>query len=264
MNHLFENDYKNLVFDILVNGTEEEVRDNNKALTLFGKRLEFQCLLNVFPLLTSKEMFFKNIKFELKWILDGLTNVNYLKSNGVSIWDKWADETGDIGDTYGRQLRGFNGVDQLRTIMYELGMFKRSRQLVISLWNPVAISNGNRRPCYPMFQFQYCSGKLNISVTQRSADVFVGLPYDIAFFTLFLKLVCNYVNLTPGKVLINITDAHIYVEHIEACKKYLSNQTFDLPNIYLEPSQHVFNFEPKLVHLRNYKHCEFIKAKIII
>lgn len=263
MNNLFERRYKELIFDILTNGTEEEVRDGNKAITMFGKSLEFQCVLNVFPLLTSKEMFFKNVKFELKWLLDGLTNVHYLKSNGVSIWDKWADETGDIGDTYGRQLRSFNGIDQLKTIMKELVEFKRSRQLVISLWNPVAISQGNRRPCYPMFQFQYSGGRLNIAVTQRSADVFVGLPYDIAFFTLMLRLVCAYIDEVPGKVLINIADAHIYVEHIEACKRYLTNETFDLPNLRLN-GQDIFNFEPKNVLLTDYKYCEFIKAKIII
>jgi len=119
MNHNYEKQYKDLIKDILINGAEEPVRDNNVAKVLFGKQLEFSNNSKLFPMLTSKEMYFKNVRFELKWILDGLTNVNYLKNNGVSIWNKWADENGEIGDTYGKQLRSFNGIDQLKVIISE-------------------------------------------------------------------------------------------------------------------------------------------------
>lgn len=263
MNSNYERDYKNLIKDILINGEEEPVRDDNTAKALFGKELSFTCNNNIFPMLTSKEMFFKNIKFELKWILDGLTNVNYLKSNGVSIWDKWADDTGDIGDTYGRQLRSFNGIDQLKVITDQLNNFKYDRQLVISLWNPVAIMLGNRKPCYHAFQFVYNCGRLNIIVAQRSADVFVGLPYDMCTFTLMLHLVCAKYNLTPGVVKINIGNAHIYKEHYDACMLYINNNQYDLPQLRLNCSD-IFDFDPKNVWLNNYEHESFIKAKIII
>lgn len=263
MNSNYEKQYKDLIKDILINGEEEPVRDDNVAKVLFGKQLEFCNNSKLFPILTSKEMYFKNIKYELKWILDGLTNVNYLKNNGVSIWNKWANNEGEIGDTYGKQLRSFNGIDQLKTIISELEKFKYSRQLVISLWNPVAISQGNIKPCYHAFQFVYTSNKLNIIVSQRSADVFVGLPYDMGTFNLLLLLVCNEYGFQPGKVQINIGNAHIYKEHYDGCTRYLNNAQYDLPYLY-NRDQKINSFNPDRLQLVNYKSEPFIKAKIII
>jgi len=259
----YEPNYKNLVKRILVVGAEEPVRDNNKAKVLFGESIEF---LNntamLFPMLTSKEMFFKNVKFELKWILDGMSNINYLRNNRVSIWDLWADETGEIGDTYGKQLRGFNGIDQLKVIMKELQNFNYSRQLVISLWNPVAISQGNIRPCYHAFQFVYTNSRLNILVSQRSADVFVGLPYDMCTFNLLLLLVCAEYDMIPGLVKINIGNAHIYAEHYDGAMQYINREDHPLPRIAMH-NQSLFSFSPSLVSLVNYKYEPFIKAKIV-
>lgn len=263
MNSNYEKQYKDLIKDILINGELEPVRDSNQAKVLFGKSIEFNNQNGLFPMLTSKEMFFKNISYELKWILDGMSNVNYLKNNGVSIWNKWADENGEIGDTYGRQLRGFNGIDQLTTILMELEKFNYSRQLVISLWNPVAISQGNLKPCYHSFQFVYTANKLNIIVSQRSADVFVGLPYDICVFSLLLVLVCNTYDLIPGTVKINIGNAHIYSEHLNSCFEYCNREEHDLPSLH-HNNQRVFSFNPSVVRLLSYKSEPFIKAKIII
>jgi len=263
MNSNYEKQYKDLIKDILINGAEEPVRDGNVAKVLFGKQLEFTSNHNMFPILTSKEMYFKNIKFELKWILDGLTNVNYLRNNGVSIWNKWAKEDGEIGDTYGRQLRSFNGIDQLKNIISELESFNYSRQLVISLWNPVAISQGNIKPCYHSFQFVYTADKLNIIVSQRSADVFVGLPYDMGTFSLMLLLVCNKFSMRPGKVQINIGNAHIYKEHYDGCMEYINRDQHDLPYLY-NAEQTIDSFDPTRIQLNRYKSEPFIKAKIII
>lgn len=263
MNNYFEEEYKSLIKRILNIGNEEPVRDGNTAKALFGEVISFNCSTRLFPILTSKEMFFKNIKYELKWMLLGLSNVNYLKNNGVSIWNKWANEHGDIGDTYGRQLRSFNGVDQVKYLTEEIEKNIYSRQIVISLWNPVAIHMGNLKPCYHAFQFCYIGEKMNILVSQRSADVFIGLPYDICTFTLLLYLVCCEYNLTPGVVQINIGNAHIYKEHYSACEKYLFNQMHDLPRVTMNKST-LKNFEPKDVWLSSYKHEEFIPAKIII
>lgn len=263
MNSNYEKQYKDLVKDILINGSEEPVRDNNVAKVLFGKQLEFSNNSRLFPMLTSKEMYFKNVKYELKWILEGLTNVKYLRNNGVSIWNKWADSNGEIGDTYGKQLRSFNGIDQLKVTLNNFEKLKYSRQLVVSLWNPVAISQGNIKPCYHAFQFVYTSNRLNIIVSQRSADVFVGLPYDMCTFNLMLLLICNEYDLQPGKVQINIGNAHIYKEHYDGCMKYLNNLQHDLPYLYTE-SQSINNFDPTKLQLREYQSEPFIKAKIII
>lgn len=263
MNSNYEREYKNLIKDILINGQEEPVRNNNVAKSLFGQSLSFSNQNKLFPMLTSKRMYFKNIVYELKWILDGQTNVNYLKNNGVSIWNKWADDNGEIGDTYGKQLRSFNGVDQLLTVIDELVKFKHSRQLVISLWNPVAITQGNLRPCYHAFQLVYIGGKLNIIVSQRSADVFVGLPYDIAVFSLLLSLICNTYDMVPGVVKINIGNAHIYKEHYNACMTYLNNPEYDLPGLQNYETG-LLSFVPYEIVLKHYISEDFIRAKIII
>jgi len=261
MNSNYEKEYKNLIKDILINGVYQKTRNGNTK-SLFGLTLSFNNKSGIFPMLTSKEMFFKNIKYELKWFIDGLTNVNYLKNNGVSIWNMWADETGEIGDTYGRQLRSFNGIDQFRKIMQELQDNKNSRQMVISLWNPVSISQGNIKPCYHAFQFVCINDTLNIIVSQRSADVFIGLPYDMAVFSLMLVLICNEFNLRPGVVKINIGNAHIYEEHTKPCMEYLNRIEHDLPSIQYK-YETIQNFSPAKIELKNYNSEPFIKAKII-
>lgn len=263
MNNLYEKQYKNLLKKILASGYENPARDGNTRISLFGESLEFNNAFGLFPMLTSKKMFFKNVKYELSWMLSGLTNINYLKNNGVSIWDLWADENGEIGDTYGKQLRSFNGVDQLKLILKELETTNNSSRLVISLWNPVAISQGNIRPCYHSFQFVPINKYLHINVSQRSADAFIGLPYDMCVFSMLLRLVADAYNFIPGVVKINIGNLHIYKEHKEPIVTYLNNQEYDLPNIY-NGQRKVINFEVKKVRLQNYKSCEFIKAKIII
>lgn len=264
----YELHYKRLITRVLTSGTLEKVRNNNQAMTLFGESIKFDTGLNQdgllqFPMLTSKQMYFKNIKHELKWIISGDTNIGYLHCNNVSIWDKWADKNGDIGKTYGHQMRDFNGADQFRSIILELEKFPESRQLVISLWNPVDIADGNLKPCYHAFQFVYTNKRLNIIVSQRSADIFVGLPYDMAFFTLLLILVCKQFNLLPGTVKINIGNAHIYKEHIKACYTYIDRIGHDLPSLIVNNEAILF-FNPNKISLANYISEPFIPAEIII
>lgn len=263
INNLYELDYKNLLKDVLVNGSQQEVRDGNSAKAMFGKSLQFNNKFGFFPMLTSKEMYFKNVKYELSWILKGLTNVDYLKSNGVSIWNKWANEAGEIGDTYGRQLRGFNGIDQLVNTLENLAANPQGRQHVISLWNPVAISQGNLKPCYHAFQFVCIGNMLHILVSQRSADLFIGLPYDMAVFCLLLNLVCKKYDFVPGLVKINIGNAHIYAEHTKPVLEYLNNPIHDLPTI-ANYQDEVINFDTSKVSIKHYVSEGFIKAKIII
>ena len=262
-NNMYEPMYKELLREVLESGTLQPVRDNNEAWSMFGKALSFNCNTGLFPILTSKKMYWKNIKYELAWILRGDTNVRYLNINGVTIWDMWADINGEIGDTYGKQLRSFNGIDQLKTILNELRNFKYSRQLVISLWNPVAISQGNLKPCYFAWQFVVIGDTLNIAVTQRSADLFIGLPYDMGVFTLLLYLVAKEMNLMPGEVKITIGNAHIYKEHKEAVEKYLENPMYNLPQLHNGNDNGIINFNQSEVYLKSYKSCGFIPAKII-
>lgn len=263
LNNLYEPMYKALVQEILDEGTMQPVRDNNWAISAFGKSLTFNCNTGLFPILTSKKMYFKNIKHELAWILKGLTNVKYLNTNDVRIWDMWADINGEIGDTYGKQLRSFNGIDQFKTTIDELKRFKHSRQLVISLWNPVAISQGNLKPCYHSFQYVVIGDRLNIIVSQRSADVFVGLPYDMGTFSLLLYLTARHVGLSPGEVKINIGNAHIYKEHLIPVEKYLEKRMHKLPRLHNENDWDLINFDVRVVYLTGYMSEGFIEAKII-
>jgi thymidylate synthase len=263
LNNNYEIEYKALLKTVLVEGIEGPARDNNTRISIFGKSLEFNNTSGCFPMLTSKEMFFKNVKHELYWLLNGMTNINYLKKNGVSIWDLWADENGDIGDTYGRILRSFNGVDQFKIILNELKNNINSSRLVISLWNPVSIMMGNIRPCYHAIQFVPINKQLNIVVSQRSADAFIGLPYDMAVFCLLLKLISDKYDFIPYKVKINIGNLHIYKEHIQPVKEYLERRMHDLPILKNNQSE-VINFDTTKINLLRYNYESFIKAKIIV
>lgn len=264
MNSTYEYEYKKLLQKILIDGTKSEARDGNTRIVLFGKSLKHDNKSELFPMLTSKKMFFKNIKHELSWILRGYTNTEYLKKHNVNIWDLWADEEGNIGDTYGKQLRNFNGTDQLIQRLKELETNTNSSQLVISLWNPNDIEKGNLRPCYHAFQFVPINNILHIQVSQRSADAFIGLPYDIAVFSLLLRIVANVYGFTPGVVNINIGNLHIYEEHIEPVTDYLRRSTFDLPRLtFRKKLTSVVDFENPNVDLNRYECHDFIKAKII-
>ena len=263
MNSPYEANYKALLFDTLSKGGLQKVRDNNFAYAQAGVSIEFRSNFNEFPMLTSKEMFFKNVKYELHWLLSGSTNINYLKNNGVSIWDLWADKDGDIGETYGRVLRSFNGIDQFKDAIDDLRTGNESRRLVISMWNPELIKKGNLAPCYFAFQFVQINKILSIIVSQRSADLFIGLPYDMAVFYLLLNLVAKNLNLFLGKVRINIGNAHIYKEHKEAVEEYIRRPMYNLPWLVNGQDQ-ITGFDAASIWVNNYKHEPFIKAKIII
>lgn len=263
MNNPYEANYKALLLDTISKGGLQKVRNNNIAYAQAGVSIEFRSNYDEFPMLTSKEMFFKNVKYELSWLLSGSTNINYLKDNGVSIWNLWADKDGDIGETYGRILRSFNGIDQFKEAIEELKTGNESRRIVVSLWNPEAIKKGNIAPCYFAFQFVQINKILNIIVSQRSADLFIGLPYDVAVFYLLLNLVAKNLGLLIGKVRINIGNAHVYREHKEAVEEYVTRQMYTLPTI-INKQDIITGFNPSDVWLNNYKHGSFIKAKIIV
>ena len=265
MNNMFEMQYKELLFNILANGeTQREEGRNGFTIRSFGQSIEFKNTCGLFPMLTSKKMYFKNVNHELKWLLSGETDVKYLTKNKVRIWEPWVNQNGTIGDTYGKVLRNFNGIDQLTESIEILRKNRSSRQNVISLWNPSLIKAGNIKPCYHAIQFVCINGVLNVVVSQRSSDVFIGLPYDICVFDLLLLLVAKILNFIPGTLKINIGDAHIYEEHIEPCKVYLANKKHDLPSIYIDVNgiKNVQDFKTENVFLRNYISEEFIYGEI--
>lgn len=263
MNNPYEANYKALLFDTLSKGGLQLVRDGNYAYAQAGVSLKFESKFQEFPMLTSKAMFFKNVKYELHWLLSGSSNINYLKNNGVSIWNLWANEDGDLGETYGRILRSFNGIDQFKNVIDELHNKNESRRLVVSMWDPVAISKGNIVPCYFAFQFVQINRILNIIVSQRSADLFIGLPYDMALFTLLLNITAKALGLLKGKVVINIGNAHVYKSHYEAVQEYLKRPMHDLP--FLSNNQDkIVGFDAAEVYLQRYTSEPFIKAEIIV
>ena len=212
------------------NSVYREDRTRVGCYSMFNQSMEFD-VGNRFPILTGRKMFPKVFNTEMKWFLNGETNIERFKKAGVKIWDAWADENGDLGPVYGHQLRNFNsqGFDQMSKLIQGLCNDPNSRRHVISLWNPTQIKEMALPPCYLYFQFFVDNGKLNMFALQRSGDMYLGVPYDVALFTLLLNYVASKTGYVVGKLAINIIDAHVYTNQIEAVKKYLEQPMHNLP-----------------------------------
>jgi len=224
--------YHDLVKHVLENGTEKSDRTGTGTKSVFGYQMRFD-LQEGFPLVTTKKLHLKSIIYELLWFLKGETNIGYLKDNGVKIWDAWADENGDLGPVYGHQLRNFNsqGIDQLEKLIWNLCSEPDSRRHVVSLWNPAEQDKMALPPCYLYFQFFVENDRLNMFVVQRSGDMYLGVPYDVALFTLVLNYVASKTGLIVGKLAINIIDAHVYTNQVEAANKYLDEKNMQCLHI---------------------------------
>lgn len=245
----FEMNYKNLLLSALDSEFKEGRNGNTKYL--FGQDLTHN-LQHGFPIVTSKKIFFKKAYHEYRWFVEGLTTTNYLKQNGIHWWDDFADSNGNLGKTYGYQLRSFNGeVDQLESLHWNLSTQPNSRRMHVTLWNPSEINETKLPPCYTGFTFSHCNNKLNMIMHFRSSDLFLGLPYDMCVGALFLTDIARFHNMTPNLIKFDIADAHIYMNHEEQIKKYISLPTYKLP---------YYNPETKL--LDDYQHGPFIEAKL--
>lgn len=261
--------YLDLLQHILDNGTDKTDRTGTGTRSVFGYQLRYD-LSKGFPLVTTKKVHLKSIIYELLWFLKGDTNIKYLKDNGVSIWDEWADENGDLGPVYGEQWRSWNGadgkvVDQITDVIDQIKKNPDSRRLIVSAWNVAEIPNMALAPCHALFQFYVADGKLSLQLYQRSADVFLGVPFNIASYALLLMMVAQVCDLEVGDYVHSFGDVHIYNNHFEQVNRQLSRETRPLPVMKLNPEvKDIFDFDFGDFTLENYDPHPGIKAPVAI
>lgn len=261
--------YLDLLQHILDHGTEKSDRTGTGTKSVFGYQMRFD-LSEGFPLLTTKKLHLKSIIHELLWFLAGDTNVKYLQDNGVRIWNEWADPDGDLGHIYGYQWRSwpdYNGghVDQIKQILDQLHNDPDSRRIIVSAWNVADIPNMNLPPCHALFQFYVADGRVSLQLYQRSADCFLGVPFNIASYALLLLMVAQVTGLKPGEFVHTLGDAHIYSNHIEQARLQLTREPRPLPKMTLNPDvKDLFDFKYEDFVLSDYNAHPHIAAKVSV
>lgn len=261
--------YLDLLQHILDHGTEKSDRTGTGTKSVFGYQMRFD-LSEGFPLLTTKKLHLKSIIHELLWFLAGDTNVKYLQDNGVRIWNEWADPDGDLGHIYGYQWRSwpdYNGghVDQIKQILDQLRNDPDSRRIIVSAWNVADIPNMNLPPCHALFQFYVADGRVSLQLYQRSADCFLGVPFNIASYALLLLMVAQVTGLKPGEFVHTLGDAHIYSNHIEQARLQLTREPRPLPKMTLNPDvKDLFDFKYEDFVLSDYNPHPHIAAKVSV
>ncbi len=233
--------YLDLLDEVLREGTAKEDRTGTGTLSVFGRQLRFD-LDHGFPLLTTKQLHLKSIIYELLWFLSGDTNVRYLQEHGVRIWNEWADEHGDLGHVYGYQWRSWpdydgGSIDQIATIVDDIRRTPDSRRLIVSAWNVADLPRMNLPPCHLLFQFYVADGRLSLQLYQRSADLFLGVPFNIASYALLLQMTAQVTGLRPGDFILTLGDAHIYRNHLDQVRLQLSRTPRPLPRMELNPAR---------------------------
>ena len=231
--------YLDLLDEVLREGTVKEDRTGTGTVSVFGRQLRFD-LDQGFPLLTTKQLHLKSIIHELLWFLSGDTNVRYLQEHGVRIWNEWADERGDLGHIYGYQWRSWpdydgGSIDQIATIVDDIRRTPDSRRLIVSAWNVADLPRMNLPPCHLLFQFYVADGRLSLQLYQRSADLFLGVPFNIASYALLLQMTAQVTGLRPGDFILTLGDAHIYRNHLDQVRLQLSRSPRPLPRMELNP-----------------------------
>lgn len=261
--------YLELMDDILKNGVKKDDRTGTGTLSVFGRQMRFD-LGKGFPLLTTKKLHLKSIIYELLWFLKGDTNIKYLNDHGVHIWDEWADENGDLGPVYGWQWRcwwngGGNCIDQIERVLDLIKNNPDSRRMIVSAWNVADVEEMALPPCHTMFQFYVADGKLSLQLYQRSADVFLGLPFNIASYSLLLMMFAQCTGLEPGEFVHTIGDAHLYLNHIDQAKLQLQRKPKVLPVMILDPSvNELLDFKYESFRLSGYDPYPHIKAEVSV
>jgi thymidylate synthase len=274
--------YLQLLQDILDKGSRKEDRTGTGTISLFGYQMRFD-LAQGFPCVTTKKLHLRSIIHELLWFLKGDTNIAYLNENGVSIWNEWADEDGSLGPVYGAQWRDWPApdgrhIDQVKLLLDDLRDRPHSRRHIISAWNPAVLPDESRSPqenaraglqalppCHMMFQFHVANGKLSCQMYQRSADVFLGVPFNIASYALLTMMIAQVLDLEPGDFILTLGDAHIYLNHLEQVSTQLSRDTFPLPVMQINPEREdLFGFVYDDFELQNYQCHAGIKAPIAV
>ena len=261
--------YLDLLSHVKSNGIEKEDRTGTGTLSVFGYQMRFD-LNKGFPLLTTKKIHLKSVIHELLWFLTGNTNIQYLKDNSVSIWDEWADENGDLGPVYGFQWRSWsssNGqsIDQIKNLIDGIKHNPDSRRLIVSAWNVAEIDNMKLPPCHAFFQFYIADNKLSCQLYQRSADIFLGVPFNIASYALLTRMVAQVCGLECGDFVHTLGDAHIYLNHIEQVNEQLSRTPKSLPVMNINSAiKDIFKFKYEDFELLNYDPDPLIKAPIAV
>lgn len=259
--------YLNLLRDILDNGVRRDDRTGTGTLGVFGRQMRFD-LSKGFPLLTTKKLHTRSIFIELLWFLRGETNIAWLKDNGVSIWDEWADANGDLGPVYGKQWRSWaapNGasIDQIQKLVHGLKTNPNSRRHIVSAWNPADVDDMALPPCHCLFQFFVADGKLSCQLYQRSADFFLGVPFNIASYALLTHMLAKVVGLEPGDFVHTFGDAHLYLNHIEQARVQLTRQPLDFPKLNLKRQlRDIFEYAYEDIELVGYTAHPHIPAKV--
>jgi len=261
--------YLDLLQHILEHGAEKSDRTGTGTISVFGYQMRFN-LDEGFPLLTTKKLHVKSIIYELLWFLMGDTNVHYLQQHGVHIWDEWADENGELGPVYGGQWRSWKrldggAIDQISNLIQQIHSNPNSRRLIVSAWNPEEIDRMALPPCHALFQFYVVNGRLSCQLYQRSADVFLGVPFNIASYALLTLMVAQVCNLQPGEFVHTFGDVHLYCNHVEQAKLQLTRQPYPLPQMKLNPVvASIFNFQYEDFELVNYQAHPHIKAEVSV
>lgn len=261
--------YHDLMRHVLEHGTKKEDRTGTGTISVFGYQMRFN-LEDGFPLLTTKKLHTKSIIHELLWFLKGETNIKYLKENGVSIWDEWADANGNLGPVYGYQWRNWpkrdgGSIDQITQVINMIKKNPDSRRLIVSAWNVADIENMKLPPCHAFFQFYVADGKLSCQLYQRSADIFLGVPFNIASYALLALMVAQVCDLKPGEFIHTLGDAHLYSNHIEQAKLQLTRDFRSLPQMKINPNvKDIFDFKFEDFTLENYDPHPHIKAAVAV
>ena len=261
--------YLDLLQHVLDNGIDKSDRTGTGTRSVFGYQMRFN-LADGFPVLTTKKLHLKSIIHELLWFLAGDTNIRYLKENGVRIWDEWADENGDLGRVYGAQWRSWRGangetVDQIANVVRQIRQTPDSRRLIVSAWNPAEVDDMALPPCHALFQFYVANGKLSCQLYQRSADIFLGVPFNIASYALLTMMMAQVCGLQAGEFVHTLGDAHLYQNHLEQARLQLTREPRALPKMHINPDvRDIFAFKFDDFTLSDYDPHPHIKAEVSV
>lgn len=261
--------YLDLLSHILENGNERTDRTGTGTKSVFGYQMRFD-LQKGFPLLTTKKLHTRSIFHELLWFLKGDTNIKYLHDNKVTIWDEWADENGDLGPVYGKQWRAWQGVDgkitdQISQLIHQIKNTPDSRRMLVSAWNVGEVEQMALPPCHIVFQFYVANNKLSCQLYQRSADVFLGVPFNIASYALLTEMIAQVCGLEAGEFIHTLGDAHLYLNHLDQARLQLSRMPYELPKLVLNPEvKDIFDFKYEDITIEDYVSHPHIKAEVAV
>ena len=261
--------YLDLLRDVLANGAQRGDRTGTGTLSVFGRQTRYD-LRQGFPAVTTKRLHFHSVKAELLWFLKGGTNVRWLQQNKVRIWNEWADADGELGPVYGRQWRSFPSpsgpaVDQIATVIQQIQGSPESRRMLVSAWNPGQLAEMRLPPCHVLFQFYVHDGRLSCQLYQRSADLFLGVPFNVASYALLTHMIAQVCGLGVGDFVHTLGDAHIYLNHLEQVRTQLAREPYPMPQLWLDPAvSDIDAFDIEHIRLEGYQHHPTIKAKVAV